>query len=344
MRVCVLGGGINGFCCAVRILDYYKKQQKPIEVTLISEKFTPNTTGDGSAGLWGPYLLGDTPTSKVHKWSKGMHDFLEELWLSEDAGEAGICLIPVVRLTTADTPVDDFWKDIVYGCAPMSDKDIAEYNVNRTNKYTNGLYFVTYTSEPRLLLPYLMKRFRKEGGKIIEEKIEDLRKFIETTEYDVIVNCTGLGSQELLKDKDMYPVRGQVSRVKAPWLYYAVLDESDVGNYIIPNRDSVVLGGTHQENDFNIKVDPVDKKFIIDGCREIVPSLHGAKHLYDWVGLRPGRTNLRLEAEPIKGNKILIHNYGHGGSGVTLAWGCAADVIEILDKTLEQKHKIPAKL
>lgn len=65
-----------------------------------------------------------------------MHDFLEELWLSEDAGEAGICLIPVVRLTTADTPVDDFWKDIVYGCEPMCDKQLAEYNVNRATKYT----------------------------------------------------------------------------------------------------------------------------------------------------------------------------------------------------------------
>lgn len=46
----------------------------------------------------------------------------------------------------------------------------------------------------------------------------------------------------------------------------------------------------------------------------------------------------------ILGNKILIHNYGHGGSGVTLAWGCAEDVIDILEKSLEKKHKIPAKL
>lgn len=65
MQICVLGGGINGFCCALRILETFQKLQKPIEVTVISEEFTPNTTGDGSAGLWGPYLLGDTPTENV---------------------------------------------------------------------------------------------------------------------------------------------------------------------------------------------------------------------------------------------------------------------------------------
>lgn len=70
------------------------------------------------------------------KWSKGMHDFLQELWLSEDAGEAGICLIPVIRLTTTDTPVDDFWKDIVYGCQELTPELLREYNRNRVKKYT----------------------------------------------------------------------------------------------------------------------------------------------------------------------------------------------------------------
>lgn len=65
-----------------------------------------------------------------------MHDFLEELWLSEDAGEAGICLIPVIRLTTGDKPLEDFWKDIVYGCKPISNEQLAEYNVNRATKFT----------------------------------------------------------------------------------------------------------------------------------------------------------------------------------------------------------------
>lgn len=95
------------------------------------------------------------------------------------------------------------------------------------------------------------------------------------------------------------------------------------------STESVVLGGTHQEGDYNKRVCEVDKRFIIDGCRRMVPGLVNTQHLFDWVGLRPGRVQLRLEAER-QGNKLLIHNYGHGGSGVTLAWGCADDVLDLL--------------
>lgn len=65
MRVAILGGGINGFSCAVRVQEHFQSRGQAIQVTVLSDQFTPNTTGDGSAGLWGPYLLGGTPTSKV---------------------------------------------------------------------------------------------------------------------------------------------------------------------------------------------------------------------------------------------------------------------------------------
>jgi D-amino-acid oxidase len=53
------------------------------------------------------------------------------------------------------------------------------------------------------------------------------------------------------------------------------------------------------------------------------------------VGLRPCRTrNVRLEHEP--GTRT-IHNYGHGGSGVTLSWGCAREVADIADALLAER-------
>ena len=56
-----------------------------------------------------------------------------------------------------------------------------------------------------------------------------------------------------------------------------------------------------------------------------------AEIIEDIVGLRPGRTEVRLEKELISG-KTVIHNYGHGGSGVTLSWGCAEEVVEIANE------------
>jgi hypothetical protein len=45
---------------------------------------------------------------------------------------------------------------------------------------------------------------------------------------------------------------------------------------------------------------------------------------YCIAGVRPFRNgSYRLEAETI-GSKFIVHNYGHGGAGITLSWGCAA--------------------
>ena len=65
---------------------------------------------------------------------------------------------------------------------------------------------------------------------------------------------------------------------------------------------------------------------------KIIPSLKGSKPISYWIGVRPYRTNgIRLESE-IFGNKIVVHNYGHSGSGVTLSHGCAKEVSEIIEK------------
>lgn len=333
MQVAILGGGIIGLCCAIQI----KEEWPEVNVSIISEAFTPQTTGCGSAGLWGPYLMGDTPVKKVNKWSMKMHEFLKKIWLSGDSVEAGVCLIPVIRLSTGEKPVEDAWRSIVYGCRDMTASELHAYSKLLSKNFTSGLHFVSYTSEPIKLLPYLEKKFLALGGSLIQKKIIDLDDFIGQSTYDIVVNCVGLGALQLINDKTVHPIRGQVARVRANWVYQVVLDESDDGNYIIPNMDTVVLGGTHQVGDFNLNVCPVDKEFIMKGCQKYLPGLEHAQQQFDWVGLRPGRNEVRLEMEITDNKKVLIHNYGHGGCGVTLSWGCAAEVVELLKKHMKSK-------
>lgn len=45
------------------------------------------------------------------------------------------------------------------------------------------------------------------------------------------------------------------------------------------------------------------------------------------VGLRPVRGSVRLTDE-WHADTLLLHNYGHGGAGVTLSWGCAREIVE----------------
>lgn len=52
------------------------------------------------------------------------------------------------------------------------------------------------------------------------------------------------------------------------------------------------------------------------------------------VGLRPYRPEgFRVEAERV-GNKLLVHNYGHGGAGITLSWGTASLALDLARDSL----------
>ncbi|XP_053612083.1 D-amino-acid oxidase [Plodia interpunctella] len=334
-KVAVLGGGINGFACAVKIKEKFPE----FEVVLISSDFSPNTTGDGSGGLWYPYLCGDTPESLITKWGCETYSFLNKLWLE---GDNGVILLPMYylhrRKETFKLPA---WSPLVFGYQELGPAQLSYLSQRYSSDYEAGETFTTFISRPPAIISYLHRRFETLNGKILHAKITSLSDYI-LKEYDVVVNCTGLGARDIVPDETVYAIRGQIAKVKAPWLCEAIIDK-DRGNYILPNSGFCVLGGTNQENDYNTQVDPKDSERIFKGCIDMIPSLKNAQVMSEWVGLRPGRHNVRLEAEE-RGEKLYIHNYGHGGSGFTLFWGCASDVVDILEQKLKLKLKKSSKL
>lgn len=62
IKIAIIGAGVVGTTTAIRLQELFGKR---ISLTLYSEEFSPKTTGDVSAGLWGPYILGDTPQDKI---------------------------------------------------------------------------------------------------------------------------------------------------------------------------------------------------------------------------------------------------------------------------------------
>jgi glycine/D-amino acid oxidase-like deaminating enzyme len=58
------------------------------------------------------------------------------------------------------------------------------------------------------------------------------------------------------------------------------------------------------------------------------------------IGVRPhrrGGVRLEMESAPMSspsGNKLIVHNYGHGGGGITLSWGCAAAATDLVDRAI----------
>jgi D-amino-acid oxidase len=60
------------------------------------------------------------------------------------------------------------------------------------------------------------------------------------------------------------------------------------------------------------------------------------------AGVRPFRQgSYRLDAETASG-RFVVHNYGHGGAGITLSWGCAANVRDIVREHLVASHDTEA--
>ncbi|MEV0415565.1 FAD-dependent oxidoreductase [Streptomyces sp. NPDC050448] len=96
--------------------------------------------------------------------------------------------------------------------------------------------------------------------------------------------------------------------------------------HIHPRDTDVVLGGTFDEGSWDTTADPAVARAIIARCTVHVPELRDAETIGHPVGLRPvSEGGIRLEAgtRSLPGT-LLVHNYGHGGAGVTVSWGCAA--------------------
>lgn len=60
-KVAIVGAGVIGLSCATVIQERFPD----VAITLFAEKFSPGTTSDGAAGLFAPYLIGDTPAEEV---------------------------------------------------------------------------------------------------------------------------------------------------------------------------------------------------------------------------------------------------------------------------------------
>ena len=264
VNIAVIGGGIVGVSSAYLI----QKHIPHAKITIIADKFTPETTSDNVAGLWTPYIVG-SDENLAYKWVKATYDFCCNLWKSEDSSLHGISLISTINATTKVEPIP-FWKDIPLHFRVFTSDELVELNARgvHPDPFVQGYEYISFTCEPKRLIPQMMKSLMKNGAKTIRRKVLSLDEIV--GEYDVIINSTGLGALELMKDKEMAPIRGQTYRCIAPWNKRCYLLRGDLDNYIIPNFDINLIGGTKQKGNWNTEPNKADEDHIIKGCEKIV--------------------------------------------------------------------------
>ena len=179
-----------------------------------------------------------------------------------------------------------------------------------------------------IYLDYLANRFVAAGGSIVTnvrfDKLEEI-----DPKFDLVINCAGIGAHELVQDTDLEPHRGQVAIVpKIESLSCAIVCDDTPLMYAIPRTNDCVFGGTNEISD-DLDVDLKSTTRILDECSRVL-KIERPNVLTERVGLRPFRkSGVRLERDRLRDGRTVIHNYGHGGAGFTLSWGCAREVLDL---------------
>jgi len=284
-------------------------------VEVVAAELALETTSAVAAALWYPYRA--LPESAVTRWAAQGYRALDALCADPAAGVDLRCGRQLFR---ARTP-DPWWVDAVPRLDRVRPADLPD-------GYLDGLELTVPVIDMAVHLPWLMARLDAMGVAVRRARLDDLA--VAHDGVQAVVNCAGLGARELVGDTELLPVRGQVVIVEQIGLQRWLLDETDPNapTYVVPHRDTIVLGGTAVEGDEDRSVRPDVADVILRRAVQLVPDLVRARVVAHRVGLRPGRPAVRLESDPSAPGTI--HCYGHGGAGVTLAYGCAQDVVRLI--------------
>ncbi|HSM36870.1 MAG TPA: FAD-dependent oxidoreductase [Longimicrobiales bacterium] len=314
--VVVVGAGVIGLTTAIRLLE------RAHPVRIVARELPPHTTSDVAAAVWYPYLA--EPRSRVLPWSRATREALQRIAAAD--GSAGVDQVRLLELF-ADTAEPPWWGSALPGFAWADPSDLpagygAAYDL-RVPRIDTPVH-----------MPWLLERVRALGGRLQRAAIGSLDDLL--TGGAVVVNCAGLEAGALAGDPTVQPIRGQVLRLApVPGVTTALVDEGNpLGiTYVIPRSRDIVVGGTAERGDGRSVPDPETAAAILDRAVRLEPRLAGAPVLGHAVGLRPGRPAVRLESEPHE-RGVIVHNYGHGGSGFTLCWACADEAADLVEGVL----------
>ncbi len=310
-NIAIIGAGISGMSTAYFLMN------KGYSVTIYAKAFSPNITSNKAAAFWFPYHIRND--KRGIKWCSTSYDYYKAFAANAETGISMAHLIKVLRKDVEEA--QPLWISFIpEGAWRLMDENELQQD------FVKGYDVIVPLIETQIFLPYLYRQLLQNGVTFLEQEISDLKTF--ANGFDLVINCSALGSKKLCSDDELIPVRGQVALL-APIEGLPVYLDNETPSYIVPRKDAVIVGGTYEEYEETETTEPATIERLLNNAYKAFPQLRQQKVIGTWAGLRAYRPDVRVEHEA--GTNI-IHNYGHGGSGFTLAFGCAEEVLNIISQ------------
>jgi D-amino-acid oxidase len=313
--VLVLGAGVSGLTSAISLAEH------GLTVRMVAATPPQRSTSSMAGASWSPFMMND---DRMLSWSELTRATLEEI---SELPDSGVRMMEGMEADFVESEPPD-WAKRVPGYRKCDSSELPA-------GYLSGWTYTIPIINMPAYLRYLTGRLRAAGVEI-EPLPEPLRTLDQLDELDttarIVVNCAGLGARDLVPDSLLYPTRGQLVVVRNPGVDWFFLDSADQGDltYFLPHGEHAVLGGSAIPGGSDTVPDPAIAAGILARCAAVEPKFRDAEIVRHMVGLRPSRHNgIRVELDTT-GHRPIVHNYGHGGSGVTVSWGCAGTVLGLV--------------
>ncbi|KAJ7322896.1 D-amino-acid oxidase [Mycena albidolilacea] len=364
--VFVVGAGVAGLSTAIRA------QEAGFNVTIFAETFPGDKKTIKYTSCWAAanHISVATTNALLHQLERETLSVFLEM-LKKDP------LIPVMIRPHKEHvqvlgPEGQKQLDHLSNC--YSDFRLLEPN-ELPEGVTKGAMYSTICIDVPRYLPWVLERFLALGGRafrgtlpslsalLSEEDRPSLTPFPPTSTNVhpslnpvAIINCTGIGARSIgdVLDADVYPTRGEVLIIRAPWIKHGLSYYYEDGHltYAIPRQSGdVILGGSFQVDDWH----PISRPEMVKLIKErgiaaypelLPPDKREARNIADLdvveecVGLRPTRKGgVRLEVTSLNAHSKslpIVHNYGHGGAGYQSSWGSAKAAVDLLKSAVNE--------
>ena len=331
-----MGAGVSGLTTAICLAEAGAR-------VVIRTAAPPGETTSSVAGaIWAPHLVEDSP--RATRWGRETLALLREFAADPATGVRIATGVEATRgtpprgtppraTTAAPPPLPDWQREL--GAVPCPAGDLPA-------GFATGWRFTAPLVRMPAYLGYLRARFLAAGGRAETGMVRSLAEAGAGHGARAVVNCTGSGARDLTPDQAVRAIRGQVVVAENPGLtefFIGLPDDTTELVYLFPHGDIVVLGGSEAADEWNRQPVPAVADRILRDCAVVEPRVSGVRVLGHRVGLRPFRPRVRLEAEPPTSTghapgPAVVHNYGHGGAGVTLSWGCAREAAALAARAL----------